>query len=116
MNTAEDTIIEFHGDRIEFDEHGYLKDITQWSEKLAEHLSNEDGLNLTEDHWEVIKFMRAYYIRYQITPMPKVIVKKLNDIIHFKKYGVKYLYQLFPRTPITHACKYAGIPRPSGCI
>ena len=85
-------------------------------DELAEYLGNKDGLELTEDHWEVIKFMRTYYIKYEITPMPKIIVKDLNNRTHSGKYNIKYLYQLFPRTPISHACKYAGIERPSGCI
>ena len=111
MNT---TII-FEGKTIEFDEHGYLIDISMWTEKLAVYLSEQDGLELKADHWEVIHFMRDYFIKYQITPMVRLIAKKINKKIRQDKYSVKYLYKLFPRTPVTHACKYAGIPMPSGC-
>ena len=109
------TTISFQGKTIEFDEHGYLIDLNDWTEELAVYLSTQDELELSTDHWEVINFMRAYFTQYQITPMTKMIVKKMNKQIGIEKYNVKYLYTLFPRTPVTHACKYAGLPRPSGC-
>ncbi|MHC5077286.1 MAG: TusE/DsrC/DsvC family sulfur relay protein [Planctomycetota bacterium] len=109
------TTIFFQGRTIEFDEHGYLADINNWTEDLAVYLSERDSLELKTDHWEVIHFMRDYFKEYQITPMAKIIVKKMNKQIGKEKYNVKYLYKLFPRTPVTHACKYAGLPRPSGC-
>ena len=115
INNAIGSVIEFQGKLIEFDEYGYLHDIDLWSEKLALYLSGQDDIILKEDHWEVIRFVRRYYMRYWITPMPGVIVKRLNKEIVTQKYSIKYLYQLFPGTPVSLACKYAGIPKPSGC-
>ena len=115
MTLTMNTTISFQGKTIEFDEHGYLIDLNDWTEELAVYLSTQDELELSTDHWEVINFMRAYFTQYQITPMTKMIVKKMNKQIGIEKYNVKYLYTLFPRTPVTHAYKYAGLPRPSGC-
>ncbi len=112
---AMNTTILFQGKTIEFDEHGYLININIWTEDLAIYLSELDGLELKADHLEVIHFMREYYTKYQITPMARIIAKKINKHIGQDKYSVKYLYKLFPKTPVRHACRYAGIPRPSGC-
>jgi TusE/DsrC/DsvC family sulfur relay protein len=115
LKTEPGTFIEFQGEWIEFDEHGYLHDIDLWSEKLAVYLSEQDDITLTEDHWEVVRFVRRYFLRYLIPPMAGVIVKGLNRNSESRKYNIKYLYRLFQETPVRLACKYAGIPKPSGC-
>lgn len=107
--------IEFKGKRVEFDMRGYLVDIDCWSKDLAAFLSSVDGITLMDDHWGVIRFVRWYYMTYGIAPMSGVIVKGLNRERESMIYSVRYLYQLFPRTPVRLACKYAGIPEPSGC-
>lgn len=109
------SIIEFKGRRIELDDDGYLKDFDDWSEELATYFSSNDEIRLTETHWEVIRFVREYYREYQQTPMPKIIIKRLNSRYGSKKYSIKMLYRIFPETPVRLACRYAGIPKPQGC-
>ena len=78
-------------------------------------LAGLDGLELAEDHWQVIRFIREYYLRYESVPMPKVIIKGLNKQQGAEVYTIKHLYALFPHTPMRRACRYAGVPQPAGC-
>ena len=103
------------GKTIEVDADGNLKSAEDWCEELAIYLSEEDGIELSKDHWEVINFVRWYYLTYQNCPHPKFIVKNLNKKFGDGKYTVKSLYDLFKKQPVMKACKHAGIPFTAGC-
>jgi len=100
---------------IELDADGLLASPDDWSLQVAEYFSAADGLLLTDQHWEVIRFARDYYLTFNIGPMPKAIVKRLNRQLGSERYSIKVLYSLFPEKPVRRICKYAGIPQPAGC-
>ncbi|MBF0566412.1 MAG: TusE/DsrC/DsvC family sulfur relay protein [Nitrospirae bacterium] len=108
--------IEFEGKKIELDEDGYLMNLNDWSDGIAKHLAKEDNCELTDAHWEVINFLRSYYQQYQIAPMIKILVKEIKKTMGADKGNTKYLYQLFPDGPAKQACRYAGLPKPTGCV
>ncbi|KJU87117.1 sulfite reductase, dissimilatory-type gamma subunit [Candidatus Magnetobacterium bavaricum] len=108
--------LEFQGKKVELDEDGYLTNLNDWTKELAETLSKEDSLELTDAHWEVINFLRSYYQQYQIAPMIKILVKEIKKTMGADKGNTKYLYQLFPDGPAKQACRYAGLPKPTGCV
>ena len=92
--------IELHGKNYETDEEGYLVNLSDWNEELATEMAKADGAVLDENHWEVINFLT------------KAVGKKLGK----DKGTSKYLYELFPYGPAKQACKYAGLPKPTGCV
>lgn len=95
---------------LEVDQEGFLKDHTQWDEKIALELAKQEGIpELTDRHWAVINFMRKEYEEKGDGPS----IRRLT-----KQSGVptKELYQLFPKGPAKKAAKIAGIPKPTGCI
>jgi len=108
--------LEFEGKSYEIDEEGYLQDWQCWSEPMAEHMAGLDGIELTSAHWEVIRFLRAYFEKYQIAPMIKILVKEIGKVMGPEKGNTKYLYELFPAGPAKQACRYAGLPKPTGCV
>ena len=108
--------LEFEGQQIEIDEDGFLTDWQAWKEGIASQMAKEDGLELTSEHWEVIKFLREYFIKFQIAPMIKILVKEIGKAMGPEKGNTKYLYQLFPAGPAKQACRYAGLPKPTGCV
>ena len=79
-------------------------------------MAKEDGLELTDEHWEVIKFLRDYFEKYQIAPMIKILTKELKKKYGKDKGSTKYLYELYPAGPAKQACRYAGLPKPTGCV
>jgi len=108
--------IDVGGNQVELDDDGYLVDLEQWNKEVAEILAKEDDLELTEAHWEVINFLRDYYEKYQIAPMIKILVKEIGKVMGPEKGNTKYLYELYPAGPAKQACRYAGLPKPTGCV
>ena len=107
---------EYAGRSIPIDEDGYLENLQDWSADLCVALATADGLDLTEAHWEVINFLREYYDEYEIAPAVRILTKQIGKRLGKDKGNSKYLYQLFPYGPAKQACKYAGLPKPTGCI
>ena len=89
--------------------------------KVKRHDSNSysfkaDGIDLSDDHWEIINFLREYYEEYQIAPAVRVLTKAVGKKLGKDKGNSKYLYELFPYGPGKQACKFAGLPKPTGCV
>ncbi|MBI4687695.1 MAG: TusE/DsrC/DsvC family sulfur relay protein [Nitrospirae bacterium] len=108
--------IECDGKTYDVDEEGYLQDWQIWSEAVAGYMAKQDGLELSEAHWEVIRFLRDYFQKYQIAPMIKILVKEIAKTMGTEKGNTKYLYELYPAGPAKQACRYAGLPKPTGCV
>ena len=108
--------IETNGKSYETDEEGYLADLSQWDEHIAKAMAEADGAELTDNHWEVINFLREYYEEYQIAPAVRVLTKAIGKKLGKDKGNSKYQYELFPYGPAKQACKYAGLPKPTGCV
>ena len=107
---------EINGKTYETDEEGYLLNLTEWTKEAAEHMAEEEKVPLTDNHWEVIDFLREYYNEYQIAPAVRVLTKAIGKKFGAEKGNSKYLYDLFPYGPAKQACKIAGLPKPTGCI
>ncbi len=108
--------IEVNGKQLEVDEEGYLADLNDWVPEVAEVMSKAEDAELTSAHWEVINFLREYYEEYQIAPAVRVLTKAIGKKLGKDKGNSKYLYELFPYGPGKQACKYAGLPKPTGCV
>ncbi|RLA08656.1 MAG: sulfurtransferase TusE [Gammaproteobacteria bacterium] len=108
--------IEVNGTSYETDEEGYLTDLSQWNKDIANKMAEAEDAELTSNHWEVISFLREYYEEYQIAPAVRVLTKAIGKKLGKDKGNSKYLYELFPYGPAKQACKYAGLPKPTGCV
>lgn len=109
-------IIEFNNQQIEVDTQGYLKDIHDWSPELAEVLAKQEEIELTTAHWEVINFVRNFYLEFKTSPAIRVLVKAIGQSMGPEKGNSKYLYTLFPIGPAKQATKIAGLPKPAKCL
>jgi len=107
---------EVNGKTFETDEEGYMVDLLSWEPGCADAMSALEDQPLTEAHWEVINFLREYYEEYQIAPAVRVLTKAIGKKLGKDKGNSKYLYELFPYGPGKQACKYAGLPKPTGCV
>ena len=108
--------IEVDGQSFETDEEGYLANLNDWEPAVAEVMAKDEGLELSDDHWEIINFLREYYEEYQIAPAVRVLTKAVGKKLGKEKGNSKYLYELFPYGPGKQACKLAGLPKPTGCV
>ena len=108
--------IEVSGTTYETDEEGYLVNLSDWSEEVAMEIAKSENVEMTPNHWEVVNFLRDYYNEYQIAPAVRVLTKAIGKKLGPDKGNSKYLYELFPYGPAKQACKYAGLPKPTGCV
>jgi|TARA_R110002167_G_scaffold133215_2_gene318063 tRNA 2-thiouridine synthesizing protein E len=107
---------EFHGQQIETDHQGYLKNVNDWQEPMAAVIAATENIELTEQHWEVIRFVRDFYLEYKTSPAIRVLVKAIGQRLGADKGNSKYLYTLFPIGPAKQATKIAGLPKPAKCL
>ena len=104
------------GKSIETDEEGYLVNRDDWTNDIAGAIAQAEGIDMSENHWEVVNFLREYYDEYQIAPAVRVLTKAIGKKLGPDKGNSKYLYELFPYGPAKQACKIAGLPKPTGCV
>ena len=107
---------EFEGEKHEVTALGNLINLHKWNSKLAGFMAEQEGLELSKDHWEVIEFLREFYFTYGISPMVKIIMKHIEEDIGKEKATKEYLYNLFPKGPARQGSRIAGLPEPQGCI
>ena len=108
--------IEVNGKVLETDEEGYISDLAEWEPGVAEQMAKDDDCDLSNNHWEVINFLREYYEEYQVAPAVRVLTKAIGKRLGKDKGNSRYLYALFPYGPAKQACRYAGLPKPTGCV
>lgn len=107
---------EVNGTTVEADEEGFLVNLDDWNKDLAALIAVDEKVEMTDEHWEVIDFLREYYDEYQIAPAIRVLTKGVGKKLGPEKGNNKYLYELFPYGPAKQACKIAGLPKPTGCV
>jgi tRNA 2-thiouridine synthesizing protein E len=108
--------LEVNGQELDTDPEGYLRDLNQWNENVARVMAAQDGIELDDNHWEVIQFLRGYYDEYAIAPAIRILTKAMAKQMGREKGNTRYLYRLFPDGPAKQACRYAGLPKPTGCV
>jgi tRNA 2-thiouridine synthesizing protein E len=101
---------------IQTDKNGYLLDANQWTAEIAITLAQLENIELSEDHWQVVKYVRKFYQDYKKSPSIRPLVKYLKTVLPEEKSNSLYLQILFPEGPAKQATKIAGLPKPARCI
>ena len=78
------------GRDIHVDEEGFLTEYDEWDEDLAKVLAANINLDLTDDHWKAIRFVREDYKAQGETPT----VRRIASV---GGIDTKTLFQLFPK-------------------
>jgi len=107
---------DFKGKSIKVYASGNLLNLDDWSEELAEVLASKEGIELTDEHWKIIHFERAFYFKYGIAPMVKVLIKHMSEELGEEAANREKMYKLFPAGPAMQGSRIAGLPMPQGCI
>lgn len=101
---------EIDGNNIELTETGFVANIDDWSEKLAEAIAADEGITLTQEHWDVINYLRDEFINNAGNqPNNRTMLKDLGKQWG-KKVSSKDLYDLFPGNPSKQAGRIGGLP------
>jgi tRNA 2-thiouridine synthesizing protein E len=104
------TTATYAGTVVSLDADGFLADPGRWTEAMAAEIAAGEGIaDLSDRHWQVIRFMRREYEKNGAAPNVRALAKTSG-------VAIKELYQLFPKGPAKLAAKIAGVPKPRGCI
>lgn len=96
------------GQTVDLNSEGYLTDLNQWSKEVAMHIAQEEGIELSDDHWPVLEYLQEQYRNEVPLSIRKVGKSGVVDI--------KQFYALFPGGPLKKSSRIAGIPKPASCI
>ena len=94
----------------ERDAEGYLVEPGDWNEAVAVALAQDESIQLSDDHWDVIRFMRDFYEEHQVAADARFVIKHLAERVG--RDAQKKLFVLFPYGYVKQACKIAGMRRP----
>ena len=105
-----------NGVSIATNDQGFLQDRNLWNEQVALHIASLDGIELTDAHWEIVRFIRHFYQQYKYLPNARVFSKAIKNELGVEKANSRYLLKLFPQGPLKYSCKIAGLPKPPSCL
>lgn len=101
-----------NGEELETGDEDFLLE-PNFSDDVPPVIAAAEKITLTDEHWQVIRFMRERYQEDGQTPNFRNMVAMLteeDDSVDWKKK----LYELFPNQPNRQSAKVAGLPKPYG--
>lgn len=96
------------GVTVDVNDEGYFTNPAQWTDEVGLEIAREEGIHLSDKHYEVLHFLRNRYAKGDQLTIRAVGESGIIDI--------KGFYGLFPGAPMKKAAKVAGIPKPRSCI
>jgi tRNA 2-thiouridine synthesizing protein E len=97
------------GHTIHVNDEGFLTDPGEWSETLASSLAAQIGIDLTDEHWKAIRFLRQDFAETHETAT-------LRRLAVVGGIPTKSMFSLFPQKPAKKLAYVAGLPKPHGCV
>ncbi|HEY3560628.1 MAG TPA: TusE/DsrC/DsvC family sulfur relay protein [Kribbella sp.] len=94
---------------VQVDSEGFMTQFDEWTEELAVELAARIGIELTDEHWKAIRFLREDYPTHGET----ATIRRVSTLAGIP---VKQLFVLFPGKPAKKMAYVAGLPKPRGCV
>ncbi|HVL01860.1 MAG TPA: TusE/DsrC/DsvC family sulfur relay protein [Dongiaceae bacterium] len=110
------TTLQINNQDIALDKEGFLENLSDWNETVAEALAQREQIQLTAAHWEILRALQDFHRQFEHSPPMRVLVKYIKQQLGDAKGNSIYLLQLFPGSPAKLAAKIAGLPRPTNCL
>ena len=98
------------------DENGFLSDTGTWSDDIAQAFAMQEGIPLTDAHWEVLSLLRDYFAAFGDSPANRALVNFTKHHLGPEKGKRLYLMGLFPGSPARVGSRIAGLPKPKNCL
>lgn len=83
-----------------------------WTTQHALDIARKEDLELTEDHWEVVRALQRYFVQHA---EGHINLRDLHDALDERFHqlgGIKQLYLLLPGGPVAQGCRLAGLDAP----
>ena len=101
------TTIESH--EIHVDHEGFMTQYDEWTQELGKALAAQIGVEMTDEHWNAIRFLRSDFPEHGETAT-------LRRVATVGGIPTKQLFTLFPKKPAKKMAYVAGLPKPRGCV
>ena len=98
------------------DPEGFLVNLNDWTPEIATKIAHEEGITLTDAHWEIILCLQDFYSEFDLAPAMRPLSKYIASKLGKEKSGSIYLLKLFPGSPAKYGAKIAGLPKPENCL
>ena len=98
-----------NGKEVVVDDEGFMTQYDQWDEDIASALAAAIDVDMTDEHWKVIRFLREDFKAKGETPT-------IRRVSTAGGVDTKRLFQLFPKKPAKKMSYIAGLPKPHGCV
>lgn len=79
---------------------------------MAQEIALNEKIDMSLDHWDIVRFVREYYETYDSVPELRTTLKHIKKNIDAEKATRKHVYSLFPYGYGQQACKIAGMRKP----
>lgn len=97
---------------IKIDHEGYLLEPGDWNREVAEVIAKKENIELTDEVWEVVTFVREHFEENQCIPEHRRLLQELRARHGKEKATRRYVYDMFPYGYGQQACKIAGMRVP----
>ena len=102
--------IEVDGNTIATTESGFLENPDDWTESVAKAMAEAEELELNEQHWDIIRYLRdEYFSNNGNQPNNRTLLKEMSSRWG-RKVSNKELFELFPGNPSKQAGRLSGLP------
>ena len=98
-----------NGHDVTVDDEGFMTVYDEWDEATGAALAEAIGVDMTDEHWQVIRFLRDDFKVQGATPT-------IRRVSTAGGVDTKKLFQLFPKKPAKKMAYIAGLPKPAGCV
>jgi TusE/DsrC/DsvC family sulfur relay protein len=98
-----------NGQEVTVDDEGFMTVYDQWNEEIGKSLADAIGVDMTDEHWKVIHFLRDDFKAQGVTPT-------IRRVSTAGGVDTKRLFALFPKKPAKKMAYIAGLPKPAGCV
>jgi tRNA 2-thiouridine synthesizing protein E len=103
------TVTTIAGHDVQVDEEGFMTEYDEWDEEVGAALAAQIGIEMTDEHWQVIKFLRDDFAEEGQTAT-------IRRVANVGGIPTKQLFMLFPKKPAKKMSYVAGLPKPAGCV
>jgi tRNA 2-thiouridine synthesizing protein E len=107
--------LDVDGKKVATDQEGYIQDMDEWSEGFVKALAEKEGLELIDDHWDVINYIRDYYEEHRVQAQVRDMIKHFRTAWGKERGNNRYLHDIFPKGgPQKQGNRLAGIRKTKG--
>lgn len=97
------------------DSEGYLRNLEDWSEDFVRALAKQEALELSDAHWQVIRYLREFYAEHGVQAQVRAMIKHFTELWGPERGSNHHLHEMFPRGgPQKQGNRLAGLLRTKG--